>query len=269
MRRLGIIVATVISLSSWAQNNDEQLLIDNKVKEVRKMQKVHAFKNSDNLCAVEIKKLDEQGRVIYHMNDMRCMGWTGYEETFITYQKDRIATTLVKRDGEKFASSSYSYGKHKEPTAVSTFFYQTNDSMLVETKYFRTKKRVDSSYITTTLQDGSVMKTKSIARFNKDGDLVQVYAVDSSGTPTEMMSNEIDAKGILKSVAYTTYGERESFVQTFYECNEDGQIDNTVNTVNQKQKYFYLENGLIKNILAYNPKGELEIEYIFEYTYHE
>jgi len=84
-----------------------------------------------------------------------------------------------------------------------------------------------------------------------------------------MVSNEIDDNGLVLSVAYTTYGEKPKFTQMYYTYDQKGRISSSYNTTNQKQEFFYLENGLLSNILNYNPKGELEAEYIFEYTYRE
>lgn len=269
MKYIGIILLIIISLSTLGQNNDELLLSKNKVKEVKKVQKIHAFELEAKLCEIESKMLNEDGQIVYSKMDLNCIGWTSKEERFLTYKKGKVLTSKIKRDGEDFEISTFRYGKGKEPVEIRTFFYQTNDSMLVSNKYFRKKGKIDSTYITTVLQDGSIYKTKSIARYNGDNKLVQLYSVNESGEATEMLSNEIDENGVLKSVAFTTYGERESFTQTFFEYNRDGAIDNTINTVNQRQEYFYLDNGLIKNVLSYNPKGELEIEYIFEYSYYE
>ncbi|MEY2924984.1 MAG: hypothetical protein RLZZ337_1532, partial [Bacteroidota bacterium] len=51
--------------------------------------------------------------------------------------------------------------------------------------------------------------------------------------------------------------------------DQKGRVSCSYNTINQKSEYFYLDNGLISNILNYNPKGELEAEYIFSYTYYK
>jgi YD repeat-containing protein len=128
---------------------------------------------------------------------------------------------------------------------------------------------MDSSNSKMTLQSGEVVKSKSNARYNKKNELVQLYTLNEKGAPVEMISNEIDKKGNVLSIAYTRYGDEPSFMQTFYEYNEKGQILNTVNTVNQKQEYKYDAKGLITNIMSYNPKGVLEIEYIFKYFHHK
>ncbi|MGB0849973.1 MAG: hypothetical protein ACPGTP_01895 [Bacteroidia bacterium] len=272
MKNIGLVlIAIIASMASMAQDNDTSLLRKNHVQKIEKMQYIHAFESRSDTCIVDVKELNESGKLVYHKSDLRCSGWSSYEESFFTFHKGKLAKIITKRNGEKFSRSMYSYKrKVAEPVRIKTFFYQTNDSMSVVTRYYKNRKgRMDSSMSVLTTQDGSEVRTKNNARYNKDNALVQLYTLDESGAPLEMLSNEIDKNGTIKSVAYTRYGDNASFSQTFYKYNDKGQIDNTVNTVNQKQVYRYDENGLITNVLSYNPKGALEIEFIYKYTYHK
>lgn len=272
MNRISLVfIAILASIVSMAQDNDTALLRKNHVQKIEKMQYIHAFESRSDTCIVDVKKLDKSGKLTYHKSDLRCSGWSSYEESYFTFNEARLAKILTKRNGENFSRSLYGYKrKVQEPVNINTFFYQTNDSMSVSTTYFKSKKgRMDSSISVMTTQEGSEVRTMNKARYNKNDQLVQLYTLDASGAPLEMLSNEIDKNGVINSVAYTRYGDNASFSQTFYEYNSKGQIDNTVNTVNQKQVYKYDENGLITNILSYNPKGVLEIEFIYKYTYHK
>ena len=113
--------------------------------------------------------------------------------------------------------------------------------------------------------DGNKVRTKNVVRYDVNGNLSQLYVIDEMGKPIQMMFYEFDKESKMKSAGFTTYGEKPTFSQTYFSYNQFGQLANTINTVNQKQEYFYHDNGLISNVLSYNPKGVLEIEFIFEY----
>lgn len=261
----------ILSIAALAQENDTATLAKNKVAVVKRMQFVHAFKNNKDTCLLDLKKYDTRTRMIYNKIDMHCMGMDAMEESILTYGDRGVSTVVSRQNDLDFSKSTYVYdNKGKDPKSVRVFYYQTNDSMTVNTTYYKNKKgRLDSSETLMVLQDGSKQSSKNIARYNKNGELVQLFTIDSASKPVQMASYELDEDGRMLSAGFATYGEKEHFVQTYYQYNEKGQIVNTVNTVNQKQAFFYYENGLLKNILSYNPKGVLEIEYIFLYEFHK
>lgn len=269
MRKIGIILWSVcICLVATAQENDTATLRKNKVYEVQQYQYVHAFETQDDSCVMRIKKVDSLGRMVYEKNDYRCSGVDSYQENYLTYEDEKLIRVDNLREGEAFMVTDYRYPRKGErPERVHTFFYQTHDSMTVLNTYFthKRKDRLDSTYTVRKMQDGSTQRIRSYARYNKDGGLVQLYTVNEKGEPLEMITNEIGDDGQIASVAFTTYGEYENFMQTFYTYNAKGQVASTYNTVNQKQVFKYSNNGLITNILMYNPKGKLEIEYIYKY----
>jgi len=49
--------------------------------------------------------------------------------------------------------------------------------------------------------------------------------------------------------------------------NEDDKIAKTTDTRNRTQLYFYTSKGLLNNVLTYNGKGGLEVEFIYEYEF--
>ncbi|PCJ65010.1 MAG: hypothetical protein COA58_12125 [Bacteroidetes bacterium] len=272
MKYLGLIIFSLFSaVLSMAQDNDTAVLSANKVSEVKKFQFVHAFADNKDTCLLDYKKYDTLTRVTYHKVDMRCMGYRNHEETILVYNDLGIDTIYSRRDDEDFSVSNYSYDESgKEPKGIHTFFYQTNDSMTITNRYYKNDTgRLDSSFTVSVLQDGSKVFSRSEARYNEQGKMIQLISADGDGVPTQVSTYEISKSGFLLSTAFTTYGEKPYFVQTYYEYNQKGQIANSINTVNQKQEFFYDDNGLIINILAYNPKGKLEIEYLFKYQYHE
>jgi hypothetical protein len=269
MKYLGLIIILFSFAQMSAQENDTSVLRKNGVVEVEKYQFVHAFIDNTDSCLLDFKRYDTLTRLVYHKLDMRCMGYKGNEETIFEYGDFGFSKVTGRRDDEDFTVSTYSFeDKEKEPVVINTFFLQTNDSMTMSNSYFRNEDGLlDSSITVTILQDGSRMYSRSVARYNADDKLIQLVNADEQGEVTQMASYEIDKSGLLLSSSFATYGEKPYFVQTYFEYNQKGQISNSVNTVNQKQEFFYHDNGLLMNILSYDPKGKLEVEYIFKYNY--
>lgn len=269
----GIITLLILGscLVGWSQDNDSSLLRINKVKEVRKKFYVHAFMKETDTCVMNLRKFDERGRIVSDLTDLNCMGWDIKEEAKMEYENNVLTSLSISRNGEPFNTSLYTYqqGK-KEPETIKVLFHQTNDSMVTENNYYYGKyDKPDSTFITQTERDGNISTSKVIARYNDAGEVVQLYTLDMSGEPLEMVTYELDDKGKVQSVAHTIYGEKPKFTQTFFSYDQNGRVVSTNNTTNQKQEFFYLPNGLISNIYNYNPEGKLETEYIFEYSFFE
>ncbi|MBT8327216.1 MAG: hypothetical protein KJP21_05800 [Bacteroidia bacterium] len=266
---LSLFALVLISSAAIAQDNDSSLIRKNGVIEVQKKLLVHAFQNNDS-CLMNHRKYNAAGALLYEKTDMSCFGWPNTEEMFLTYKGDNPNIIEVKRDGKPFSIANYVWSQDLigKPIQVSTHFLQTNDSSLVRNEYFKNDSGwLDSTYIVTKNQDGSVSETATVARYNLKGELVQLFNIGEDGIVLEMASYEMNDDGAVLSSAYTTYGEKPNFTQVFFEHNQKGQMVKSYNTANQKQEFFYLENGLIQNIYSYNPNGDLEMEYIFEYTY--
>ena len=68
---------------------------------------------------------------------------------------------------------------------------------------------------------------------------------------------------------FTVYGQNPSFKQIYYEYDQNGRVLSTVDSQNRKQLFFYKQNGLLNNVFTYNGNGALEVEFLFNYTYHE
>lgn len=267
---LSLITLILISAGAFAQDNDSSLIRKNGVKEVRKKLLIHAFQNNDS-CLMNHLKYNKDGALVYEKTDMVCFGWPNSEEMFLTYKNGNVDVIEVKRDGQLFSRAKYKWSSDLEgkPIEIKTQFVQTNDSSLVQNEYFVNDSGwLDSTFIVSQNQDGSRVETATVARYNSKGELVQLFNIGEDGVVIEMASYEMNDDGVVLSSAYTTYGEKPNFTQIFYEYNQNSQMVKSYNTVNQKQEFFYLENGLIQNMYSYNPEGVLEMEYIFEYTYH-
>jgi hypothetical protein len=272
MNKIILILFSVLSYGiTIAQENDSTLLRINKIAEVKKKQFIHAFPNNKDTCLLDHKKLDTQYRLTYQKVDMQCNGWPGYDETFLTYNNKGLILVSNSVDGIENNNTSFRYTKDEEkPIKTVLFLRETMDSIVTNTRYFRNKEgRLDSFLAVVKNQDGSIMRTTNIARYDENGNLSQLYIIDQKRKPLQMMSYEFDKDSKMKTAGFTSYGEKPTFSQIYFSYNQYGQIANTINTVNQKQEYFYHENGLISNVLSYNPKGVLEIEFIFEYTLRE
>ena len=268
MNKIILILFSVLSYGmSIAQENDSTFLRINKVAEVKKKQFIHAFPNNKDTCLLDYKKFDAQSRLTYQKVDMRCMGWTGYDETFLIYNDRELLLVRNNVDGVEKSNTSFWYSKDEEkPIKTVLFLTEILDTIVTNTTYYRNKTgRLDSFVAVTINYDGNKVRTKNIVRYDVNGNLSQLYVIDEMGKPIQMMFYEFDKESKMKSAGFTTYGEKPTFSQTYFSYNQFGQLANTINTVNQKQEYFYHDNGLISNVLSYNPKGVLEIEFIFEY----
>ncbi len=270
MNRIAIVLlVSIAAFVAKAQDNDTSLIRTLKVAEVHKKLYVHAFESKKDSCLYTHRKFNKEGKLTYEKTDMTCMGWPSYEEMFFSYNGDLVNKIDINRDGMPFNSINYDYAKKSiHADVIKTVYHQTNDSTLERNVYFMDRKdRLDSTVTITTLQDGSIQEKKTIARYNKKGDLVQLFVVNESDLPTEMVNYDVDENGLVNSMAFTTYGEKPDFTQVFYAYDQNGRVSSSYNTINQKTEYYYLANGLIGNILNYNPKGVLEAEYIFSYTH--
>jgi len=272
MKKIGILlIAFIAFFNAKAQDNDTTLIRNLKVAEVKKKLFVHAFENNKDSCLYTHRKFNDMGKLTYEKTDMTCMGWPSYEEMFFSYSGELVTKINLNRDGIPFNTIQYTYPKKsKHAELIKTNFHQTNDSTIERNTYFADKKdRLDSTITYTVLQDGSKQQRKTIARYNKQGDLVQLFVLNELDLPTEMVNYDVDENGLVNSMAFTTYGEKPDFTQVFYAYDQKGRVSSSYNSINQKTEYYYLPNGLIGNILNYNPKGALEAEYIFSYTYYK
>jgi len=272
MKNIGLILAVLLSVAALAQENDTSQLRINKVSEVVKLQYVHAFTGSDDSCVLEIKRYSAMNQLTYRKADMACMGYQQNSEVYLTYEKNRLSKVTNVQNGENRTVSTYSYDKKKStsPQNLSTFFYETQQTSQTSFTYFRKKKGLlDSTYSLTTTPNGDKELSISMSEYNSDKVIVKTSFLNESRIPVRILEYEYDQNGYLIRFSNALYGERATINEVYYTNDKDGKIVGTLNSASQVQKYFYHENGLLKNVLAYNPKGELEIEYIYKYKYRK
>lgn len=272
MRKILGLCLGILALGALAQQDDTAAMRANNVAVIYMYQYVHAFAGKKDTCLYEITKMNTDAKTIYHSFDYTCSGYkTKTAEEYI-YDKKRIAVAKEYRDGEPWSIATYFYKKRKDdqPKRVKVFYYQTNDSAEQSYTYFYSKKnRLDSTLTNMTLQDGSQIQNWTFAKYNKNNQVMQMYTTDSSYTPLQSVTYELGEEGVVESTSYQTYGEKADFSQIRYTYNADGKLMETNNQAQQRQVYVYDKNGLLTNMLSYNPNNELEVEYIYKYEYHK
>ena len=140
--------------------------------------------------------------------------------------------------------------------------------MSYNTFYRDDHNRLDSTVALRINNHGNKNILRTIYRYDVNNYLVQQISSDQKGEPIDMISYERLEDGKMKSIAFTTYGEKPSFKQVYYSYDQKGRIASTLDTQNRKQLYFYMKNGLLNNVLTYNGNGALEVEFLYNYSFH-
>jgi hypothetical protein len=271
MKGIISILLMLLCVSALAQDNDTAAIRKTHVKEMRLKQYVHAFDEKKDTCLLDVKKYNEAGKLIYSKRDLTCLGWNSSEEYTYTYKNGKMMEMLISRGGMPFAKNEYHYAKKsKDPKSTVSYILETGDTVYTRFKYFKTRKgRLDSTYAYEMNKDGSETLRRVIIRYNSKNHIVQVYTALEGDQALSMMSYERDKEGKMLGMAFTTYGEKQQFVQTYYEYNQNDAISKTTDTRNRTQLYFYTDKGLLNNVLTYNGKGGLEVEFLYEYEYYK
>ena len=268
MKRIkSLLIGMFVLTAAIAQENDTSLLRKLGVTQQQKYLFVHAFVNNKDTCLYYHQELDDQMRTVYEKVNMRCYGYNDFDEYIYSYDSSGLRKLVHDKGDGPFNITLYDFNKRGQPTNIKSFFFRTNDSSITSTVYYQGKyTQPDSSVTTIISQEGDTVVTKTIARFNKLGLPVQIMLLDENRELMQHINYEYD-DSLLISSATTAYGEQAGFMQTYYEYDQHNRLVFSYNTVNQKQEYYYLDNGLLSNILNYNPKGVLESEFIYKYEY--
>ena len=262
-----LLIGMFILTAAIAQENDTSLLRELGVTQLQKYLFVHAFIDNHDTCLYYHQELDTQMRTVYEKVNMRCYGYNDFDEYRYSYDSSGLRKLVHDKEDGPFNITMYEFNEHGQPSSINSFFFRTNDSSLTKTVYYQGKHSQPDSSITTIIsQEGDTVITKTIARFNELGLPVQIMLLDDKRELLQDISYEYD-DSLLTSSATTVYGEQAGFMQTYYEYDQHKRLVFSYNTVNQKQEYYYLDNGLLNNILNYNPKGVLESEFIYKYEY--
>jgi len=164
------ITLLLFTLGALAQDNDTALLKKNNVSVVYKKLYVHAFGTEKDTCLFNLRKFNNLGEIEYEKVDLMCMGWPTNEEMYFEHKNGKTASIATTRDGLKYSHITFTYeeSKSESPVQIKTIFFQTNDSSLVSNQYFYNKENILDSTLTVNLQqDGSIIKSKTRAIYNK------------------------------------------------------------------------------------------------------
>lgn len=267
MRVLSSIVLALFAILGYSQQNDTALLRSLDVVKETKYVVVHAFIGEKDTCEFYSRSLDSLQRTVVEDVDFSCYGFKDRETTYYAYEEGSM-TVLVADDQGPREAIMYRLNERNLPIEIITNHYRTNDSSFAYYQYFYGEhKQPDSSILIHINQQKDTQWQKTIARFDKFGQAVQVISVDQEDDLLSQLSTEYKDSALVGSVANTVYGDKPSFSQTYYEYDQFDRVVISYNTVNQRQEFFYREDGLLSSIMNYNPKGELESEIIYKYQF--
>lgn len=259
------LILVLISISGFGQDNDTASLREAGVIRVEKYLFVHAFIDNHDTCLYYQQQFDKKYRSIYERVNMGCYGYNDIDEFTYSYNGAALNKMIHDKEDGPWTITSYKVDSLNQPIEMHTFYFRSNDSSTTFTEYYKGQHaQPDSSVSVFINQEGDTLISKTIARFNEKSLPVELFSLDQNRNVLQHISYEY-RDTLLISAATTMYGEQAGFMQVFYEYDQFGRLVFSYNTVNQRQEYYYLKNGLIKSILNYNPKGELESEIIYKY----
>jgi hypothetical protein len=236
-----------------AQQNDTALLRSLNVSEVKKYQCIHAFVGNIDTCLVEYQKLNTYGLNLFFLQDVGR----------------RMEGQSLERNNKMLVLYAFKYGKEQKQLARKTEVILSNlDTIQTEYTYYKKRraKILDSTRLTLTNKKGSkTYVTKNT--YDKKKRLLSVITVNSAGETLSETSHTWGTDGNIKSTINSSFGENISFVQTFFKYDQNDRVVETNDTHSRRNIYSYTDSGLLRNMLGYNAKGELEIEFIYKYTF--
>ena len=263
-------ILILLSFTMKAQQNDTALIKLNKVATVHKYQFVHAFEGNKDTCLLEYKQFNHMSAIIFHRTDMRCNGWNNSEERFFSYVNGQVGILEIRRDNLPYAKSFFKYDDSNDPIQIITYYSEKNDTLVSSNEFYRnSKNQLDSSIARRENNSGQQSLIKNVYRYDRKKNLVQEYTTDEDDAPLSMVSYERMTDGKMKSRSITIYGQSPSFKQIYFEYDQNNRVLSTIDSQNRKQLFFYKQNGLLNNVYNYNGNGALEVEFLFNYTYHE
>lgn len=268
MKRItNLILGLWLCLAVTAQENDTTLMRELGVRSMEKHLYVHAFQNKRDTCTFFSQEFDERQRSIKEHTDMSCYGYPNISETERSYASDTSWFETTYSDGLPVGQTKIRTDASGKPLYVKVWMLEQNDSSETWITYVGDRGKMADSSASLTLSGGDSSWMRTVARFNSDNKPTEIIRFTDEQNILAEDLFEYDSKGRLLSVSNTMHGEQPYFMQTYYSYDQQDRVVETSNSSNQRQVYLYLENGLLSNMLSYNPKGELEAEIIYTYTY--
>ncbi len=270
MKKINILIVFLFgAILLHAQQNKEDILKSLKVSEIKKFQVIHAFTSRADTCLTEQTILDENGKIIYEMRDYNCSGYRKIDETYKFYKNTNVVKEVLLVNGDSIAIYLWDYSKKDKLPQISTVIDLKNaDTTHTKYTYYtpRRSNRIDSMKIDV-VNRGSTIVYYSQNTYDKKDNLLSTRTTNDKGDLLEESTSEWDEQGNVTSTSSSAYGDRPVFEQTFLKYDEEGLLVETNNSHNRQNKFFYMENGLLRNMESYNAQGALEIEYIYNYIF--
>ena len=266
---IALFIGLVTFVGAIAQQNDTALLRSLKVSQVKKYQRIHAFVGNIDTCLMEYRKLNSYGLDVFFLRDLGCSGYKQRDIVRARYVGRNMVSQTLERNNEMLVSYAFAYDKKQKELVRKTEVILANaDSVVTEYTYYKKRraKTVDSTRMTLTNKEGSKTYV-SKNRYDKKRRLLSVITVDGNGKTLAETSTVWGTDGNIKSSINSSFGEKITFVQTFFKYDQKGRVVETNDTHSRQNIYLYTDTGLLSNVLGYNAKGELEIEFMYEYTY--
>jgi len=262
-------MAILFFVGAFAQQNDTMLLRKLKVTEIEKFQRVHALLGTNDTCLMEYKKLNKYGLDTFLFTDFGCSGYKQKNVVRSQYNERKVIRQFFEQNGKKYGEVTYKYNGKTDVLSSKTAIEATSGKETVTTYTYYKKKRaklVDSTRITVKNEETTnIFLTRNT--YDKKKRLVSSTTEDGTGQKIQETVNIRGADGKIESTANATFMEKPTFVQTFYKYDQEGRVVETNDTHNRQNIFLYTTDGLLSNIMGYNAKGELEVEFIYKYTF--
>lgn len=266
MKRILLYIALCFSFFAQGQN-DTSLYRELGVKQEMQALKVHAFAREMEPCTTLIRTFDTNQRILSFWNDRRCIGSPVASETKYRYEGDSVIATVHEDD--KIISESKSVVKDKRPVYVKRTQFEWNEEYVKTYQYtFGKKKRLTSQIETTVSMNDTTVLLHSY-EYTKKGHLQSAYIRKIDGTPVSKIIFTLTEDGVIMEQRFEVYGENGFLQEVYYNYDRDGKLIKTVDSNSRVNTFTYYENGLLKTVLRYNSKGELEAEEFYYYTFHK
>ncbi|MDB4173337.1 hypothetical protein N9811_00850 [Bacteroidia bacterium] len=270
MRKILVLLCIGVSWVAMAQQNDTALLRSLKVQEVKKYQYVHAFDAKQDTCLLEHIKLNTKAQETYKFTNHACMGYPHSNKVLSTYENDRLVSQSMLSNDKEVFKNRFEYGNGPTPVKQTTLLLETNDTIVTAFEHFYHKRSTrEDSTITTRIGPNGTETYVTYFAYDKKKKLLAIRSVDSLGKRVDEVTNTYNAQGKLESTAHTTFGQKPTFINTFFMYDQADRVVQTSNTKNRQYVYLYKDNGLLNNVLGYNAKGDLEVETIYNYSYRK
>lgn len=273
MKKITLLLFAVFTvLGAVAQENDTTLLRKSKVLEVKKYQLIHAFVGrKQDTCLQEHHIYNKNGMPTYVLSDYGCSGYVQRDEKVMIYQGRKKTKELFLQNGDSLAKYEYRYNTKSElPINRTVTILATGDTTRADYTYYKRKrsKLVDSTRVLVTSTE-AVESYFSKNTYDKKNNLLVTITQDSEGATLAETTYEWDKDGKILSVTNASFVPKVIFEQIFFKYDQNGKVVETNDTHNRQNIYRYTEQGLLKSMMSYNAKGELEVEYIYKYIFRK